>query len=65
MEDLIKALQILVKYGNPKKPFYCDHGYLFINISYEKVSTEDIAELEKLGFYKSNSVDRFWKSINW
>ena len=28
MEDLIKALQILLKYGNPKYPTHCEHDEL-------------------------------------
>ena len=51
MEDLIKALQILVKYGNPKWPTWCEHDVLHIcDIDDENVSGEDKAELEELGF---------------
>tara|TARA_R110002020_G_scaffold206854_1_gene412251 strand:- start:1 stop:207 length:207 start_codon:yes stop_codon:yes gene_type:complete len=51
MEDLIKALQILLKYGNPNYPTWCEHDVLHIcDIESEKVSAEDIAELDKLGF---------------
>lgn len=52
MEDLIKALQILLKYGNPKYPTHCEHDILFIvGIDPKKVSEEDIKTLEKLGFH--------------
>lgn len=30
MSDLIEALQILLKYGNPKKPTHCEHDILII-----------------------------------
>ena len=50
MEDLIKALQILLKYGNPKYPTVCEHDILYIvGIDLEKISIEDITELENLG----------------
>lgn len=51
MEDLIKALQIFLKYGNPKWPTNCDHDQLSImDITKDQVSDTDIAELEELGF---------------
>ena len=51
MEDLIKALQILLKYGNPKYPTVCQHDILYIvGIDLKKISIEDINELENLGF---------------
>lgn len=51
MEDLIKALQILLKYGNPYKPLSCQHDILYTcGIDDEKVTPDDKAELEKLGF---------------
>ena len=51
MEDLIKALQILFKYGNPRNPSHCEHDYFFINIHPDLVSEEDKEELSKLGFF--------------
>ena len=51
MEDLIKALQILLKYGNPKYPTVCEHDILYIvGIDLKKINIEDITELENLGF---------------
>ena len=51
VEDLIKALQILLKYGNPEYPTTCGDGILFIcGIDPEDVSNEDVEELEELGF---------------
>ena len=31
MEDLIKALQILLKYGNPSYPTHCEHDELRVH----------------------------------
>jgi len=52
MEDLIKALQIFLKYGNPYAPFHCEHDYLYVDIDPEIVSDEDKKELDKLGFHE-------------
>ena len=50
MEDLIKAFQILLKYGNPKYPTHCEHDELnILGIDPEKISDEDKKELENLG----------------
>lgn len=51
MEDLIKALQIFLKYGNPHNPSHCEHDYFYININPELVSPEDIGALDELGFF--------------
>lgn len=45
MEDLIKALQIFLKYGNPDYPTSCNHDELFVDISPEKVLEEDLEML--------------------
>lgn len=52
MDDLIAALAILRKYGNPHHPTWCEHDKLHVvrEIDPEKVSKEDLAELAKLGF---------------
>lgn len=52
MEDLIKALTILLKYGNPRNPTHCEHDELTINpeITPESVSEEDKKALKALGF---------------
>ena len=55
MEDLIKALQIFLKYGNPKYPTNCSHDELAImDIDPEDVSEEDKQALDKLGFIVSD-----------
>lgn len=56
MEDLIKALQIFLKYVEKgsyqeKYPFHCEHDELYVNVDPQLVSQEDAAELETLGFH--------------
>lgn len=52
MEDLIKALQILLKYGNSQYPTHCEHDILtIVGIDPAVVSDEDKVELDKLGFF--------------
>jgi hypothetical protein len=51
MEDLIKALQILLKYGNPIYPFHCEHDVLtIVGIEPEIISDDDRVALEEIGF---------------
>ena len=52
MDELIEALQIFRKYGNPKYPTHCEHDTLYIcGIDPEDVSVEDIKKLDELGFF--------------
>jgi len=52
MSDLIKALQIFLKYGDHKWPTCCSHDQLAImEIEPEKVSDEDKKILNDLGFF--------------
>lgn len=50
MEQLIEALQIFLKYGNPSYPTHCGHDTLYINIDPKLVSPEDTTKLHVLGF---------------
>lgn len=62
MKDLIKALQILLKYANNDyAPTHCEHGKLYIGcgIELEKVTEEDIKELDELGFFWDEESDGF------
>lgn len=56
MNDLIEALQIFSKYGNPTYPIHCEHDVLMISpeISPDIVSKEDRDKLEELGFFVSD-----------
>ena len=59
MSDLIKALQIFLKYGDPKFPTNCSHDVLYVNIDPMLVSKEDMKELDELGFFLSDEADGF------
>lgn len=55
MEDLIKALQIFLKYVEKdsyqeKYPFHCEHDELYVSVDPESVSYEDKEQLVELGF---------------
>ena len=54
MDDLIKALQILRKYGNSKYPTGCVHDVMLVFISPSEVSAEDKATLHGLGFIEAD-----------
>ncbi len=58
MEDLIEALQVLLKYGNPKYPTNCDHDVMVIcGICTKDVSSDDKKRLDELGFFESEEFD--------
>jgi len=61
MDDLIEALQIFRKYGNPEFPTHCDHDIMYVVIEYDKVSDEDVERLDELGF-DQNEEDMGFKS---
>lgn len=58
MEDLIKALQIFLKYRNEKWPTHCEHDIMLISkVHQDDVSEEDDLELDKLGFSWNDEYD--------
>lgn len=59
MNDLIKALTIFAKYGNPYNPTHCEHGEMFVMINPDDVSDEDKRELYKLSFRPHSSGEYF------
>ena len=60
MEDLIKALQILLKYGNPRWPTWSEHDCLHIcDIDSSNVSPEDVKKLDELGFIVDDEENGF------
>ena len=64
MDDLIKALQILRKYGNPRPLLYFyDYELLFIEINPDDVSAEDKAALAALGVTVSEGEDGYFYSM--
>lgn len=62
MEDLLKAIQIFLKYGNPVNPTHCEHDVMRVNINSEIVSEEDLKELNKLGFFPDDEFEDTFKS---
>ena len=67
MKDLIEALTILLKYGNPSSPTHCEHDTLYIcGIEPKDVSEEDKKKLDKLGFFVSKEYgDEQFKSFRY
>lgn len=59
MEDLIKALQIFLKYGNPEYPTHCEHDELYVDINPVLVSDEDVKTLDGLGFFVNEDLEGF------
>lgn len=65
MEDLIKALLIFLKYGNPRNPTCCGHDTLYIcGIDPADVSEADKLELDTLGFFVDDQ-DQCFKSYRY
>lgn len=63
MENLIKALQILLKYGNPDYPTNCSHDIMRFDIESNIVSEEDIAALEDLKVYVDDEFESFYSTF--
>lgn len=60
MDDLIEALTILRKYGNPKWPTHCEHDVMFfVGIDRDDITDEDINRLDELGAFWSNAEECF------
>ncbi len=59
MKDLIEALTILNKYGNPQFPTHCEHDVLRVDIEFADVSLDDQARLAELGFVEDEEFGKF------
>lgn len=58
MKDLIKALNIFLKYKDNYNPTHCKHDTLYVvGISYEEVCDSDKEALKGLGFHWSDEYD--------
>lgn len=56
MSDLIEALTIFLKYGNPRNPTHCEHDTLSVmEIDPDDVTAKDRARLDELGFFVSEA----------
>jgi hypothetical protein len=66
MEDLIKALEIMVKY-NPKSTTHCEHDVLIIcGVEPDEVSEEDIELMKLYGFHIGDSCgEDAFESFRW
>jgi len=60
MNDLIKALEIFLKYDNSRNPTNCDHDILRVCVDPAVVSDDDKAKLEELSFTPDTSLDCFY-----
>ena len=59
MEDLIKALQIILKYENKMYPTSCEHDVLYVDVDPSIVSEKDKKTLDELGFFVDDENDCF------
>lgn len=60
MSILIKALAILIKYGDIPYPCHCEHDVLYIMVDPSKVSNEDKEELSRLSFSANDALGCFY-----
>lgn len=58
LSGLIEALNIFLKYGNPKHPTHCEHDVMFVLVDPAKIADEDKIRLEELGFIASPNDER-------
>jgi len=65
MENLIKALQIFLKYGNIDYPTHCEHDVLYVCVDPEKVLKEDKEKLEKLSFTPDMEISECFSSFKY
>jgi hypothetical protein len=60
MENLIKALQIFLKYENNSSPTHCETEEMRVILENpDAVTDEDIEELEELGFTYDEDFEAF------
>lgn len=59
LSKLIEAMQIFLKYGDVNYPTHCEHDVMTVCVDPKKVSDEDKAKLNKLGFFADDSEDCF------
>lgn len=60
LTNLIEALEIFKKYGDPEWPTHCSHDLLTIcGISPEDVSQADKDRLDELGFFVDEDQESF------
>lgn len=65
LDELIEALTIFRKYGNPSCPTHCEHDELRVMVEYKEVSVEDRCRLLELHFDEDENgmfVSRYFGS---
>ena len=65
MKDLIEALTIFLKYGNPMFPTHCEHDMLYVMIDPATVSAEDLDRLEALDFFPNYDFANIFASYRY
>lgn len=55
MEDMIKALTIMLKHGDVSYPFHCEHDELMVYPNSMDFTYEELTELNRLGFFTNGS----------
>ena len=60
MDRLIEALQIFLKYDNPRLPTHCEHDVLTVCVDPALVPNDDIARLDDLGFHVDEEEECFY-----
>lgn len=63
LQDLIDALLIFRKYGNPDYPTHCEHDTLLVNVDPKTVSVDDKQTLIELGFFHGEEFDGVFTSF--
>ncbi len=63
MDDLIEALTILRKYGNPGCPTHCEHDVLYVMVDPALVSKEDKKRLKELGLTPDSDFGNCFSSF--
>lgn len=56
LDDLIRALTIFRKYGNPVSPTHCEHDTLNVMVDPAQVPADDQAALAGLGFHAGDGL---------
>lgn len=60
--DLRKALSILERHKIPGYPLHCEHDTLYVMSAPEAFTTEELDELDALGFFPDEEFNAGFKS---
>ena len=63
LSELIEALNIFRKYGNPQYPTHCEHDVMQVCIDPADVSDEDKDKLNELGFFPDTEEGDCFRSF--